>query len=123
VYVGASYIAERVRPLLPDSARIVACLPVAVTDAPDAARLAIDQLTKPSIAMPAYARIMELQKAERVSDLSLIGSQAEVEDGLARLAEAGVTDFNPVLVGTEEDPGCLPRTRELLASKARAASD
>jgi F420-dependent oxidoreductase-like protein len=122
VYVGPKFIAERVRPRLPEGARIVASLPVSVTDKPEVMKPAVDQFTQASAALPAYQRALQAQNTERVSDLGLIGSAAEVEDGLAALAEAGVTDLNPFLVSTEDDPGSARRTRELLAQLARQAS-
>jgi F420-dependent oxidoreductase-like protein len=120
VFVGADYIAQRVRPNLPESARIVASLPIAVTDVPELVKPVIDLHTKPSMGLIAYQRAMALQNVERVSDVGFVGSLAQVEDGLAALADAGVTDLNPVLIGAEGDPGCVPRTRELLASFGRA---
>ncbi len=56
VYAGAEFVAEQVRPRLPAGARIVASLPVAVTSDPAAAAVAIDELTGPSAALPAYQR-------------------------------------------------------------------
>jgi F420-dependent oxidoreductase-like protein len=121
VYVGAQYIAERVRPLLPPTARIVASLPISVTDRPEIVRPAIDEYIRPSTTLPVYQRVIRAQQVERVSELSLIGSVAEVEDGLARLAESGVTDLNPVILKVEGDPDSAPRTRALLAERARSA--
>ena len=121
VFAGAGYVARAVRPLLPDGARIVASLPVAVTDRPAEAAEAIDLYTSPSLALAAYQRVMAEQRTERVSELGLVGSEAEVEDGLARLAEAGATDLNPILLDAPGDPGCAARTREFLAARARGA--
>jgi len=119
VYVGADYVAERVRPRLPPAARIVASLPIAVTDQRERACQAIDAAIAPSVALPAYQRVLEAQGIARVSELSLIGSRAEVEDGLARLAESGVTDLNSIVLPIADDPGAAPRTRELLVERAR----
>jgi F420-dependent oxidoreductase-like protein len=119
VFVGAEFIAERVRPLLPAGKRIVASLPVAVTEKPDVVKPAIDLYTRPSTALPNYQRVLQLQKTESISALGYIGSPGEVEDGLDRLAESGVTDLNPILLQIEDDPDCAPRTRELLAARAR----
>ena len=121
VFVGADYVSERVRPRLPASARIVASLPVAVTDKPEVVGAAIDLYTRPSAALPAYRRCMRAQGVERVSELSLLGTVSEVEDGLNRLAESGVTDLCPILLGVEEDPGSVQRTRELLAERVRSS--
>ena len=119
VFAGAEFVETRVRPRLPAGARIVAGLPVALTDAPDAVAREIDAYTAPSVALPAYRRTFAAQGLERASDLALMGSESEVVDGLARLAEAGATDLNPILVSPEGDPGCGARTREFLADLAR----
>ena len=121
VFAGARFIAERVRPRLPQHARIVASVPVVVTDRADVVKPAVDVYTGPSAGLPAYQRVMEQQQTERVSDIGIIGSATEVEDGLAALAESGVTDLNPILLDVEEDPGSARRTRELLAALARKA--
>jgi F420-dependent oxidoreductase-like protein len=118
VFAGARFIAESVRPRLPDSARIVASVPVAVTDEPKAVKAGIDFYTRPSAGLPAYQRTMAAQKIESVSELGFVGSAAEVEEGLDAFEAAGVTDLNPILMGVEADPNCVERTRELLASRA-----
>ena len=120
VFAGSRFVAEQVRPRLPEGARIVASLPVAVTDHPQEIGALIDQYTAPSAALPAYQRTLQAQGSERVSQLSFVGSAARVEEGLAELEACGVTDLNPILVAGEADPGCAERTRELLAAHARA---
>ena len=62
---------------------------------------------------------MAQQQTERVSDVGVVGSAAQVEDGLAELEASGVTDLNPIMLHVEEDPESARRTRELLASLAR----
>ena len=121
VFAGADYVARSVRPLLPDGARIVASLPVAVTEKPEPVAAAIDTYTAPSTQLPNYQRVMQSQRVERVSELGLIGSPQRVADGLARLAESGVTDLNPILLDVPDDPGMARRTRELLAETNRAS--
>lgn len=121
VFVGARFVAEHVRPLLPQGARIVASVPVAVTDRPEIVKPAIDAYTGQSSALPAYQRVMAQQRAECVSDIGVIGSAAQVEEGLAELADSGVTDLNPIVLKVEEDPESASRTRELLGSLARGA--
>jgi F420-dependent oxidoreductase-like protein len=120
VFAGSRFVSERVRPRLPEGARIVASLPVAVTHHPAEINELIDQYTAPSAALPAYRRTMESQGTERVSDLSFVGSLARVEEGLAELEACGVTDLNPILVAGEADTACADRTREVLAAHARA---
>lgn len=119
VFAGAAFIAERVRPHLPHDARVLACLPVVLTEHRAEAAAAIDSITDPSLVLAAYQRTMALQGAERVSELALVGTAAEVADGLDELTASGVTDLNPILVGVPSDPGGARRTREFLADRAR----
>ena len=119
VYAGAAFVTEQVRPRLPDGARIVASLPVAVTDQPAATAAAIDEFTGPSAALPAYQRALRRQEVERVSELACLGSPAEVDGALDALAASGVTDLNPILISTEADPACGRRTRDFLADRAQ----
>ena len=81
--------------------------------------VAVDAYTAPSTALAAYQRTMNAQGVKGVSEISMIGSAAEVEDGLDALAAAGVTDLNPILIKTEADPSCAQRSREFLADRAR----
>jgi 5,10-methylenetetrahydromethanopterin reductase len=119
VFAGARFVADYVKPRLPDSARIVASLPVAITEVPDRVAPAIDEYTAPSVALPAYQRTLAAQDTERVSDLALIGSEAVVAEGLAALSDSGVTDLNPILIASDADRGCARRTRDFLADQAR----
>lgn len=120
VFAGARFVAERVRPLLPEDARIVASVPVALTENVEGIGALIDRYTAPSMALPPYQRTMAAQGLERVRDLALIGSAAAASDGLDALAASGVTDLNPILVAGDADPGCAERTRAFLADRARA---
>jgi F420-dependent oxidoreductase-like protein len=121
VFAGERFVSEQVRPRLPGAARIVACLPIAMTEAPEAQSAAVDAYTAPSTVLPAYQRALAQQNVDCVSELSVIGGRAALEDGLDALAAAGVTDLNPILLSSEADPGCARRTREWLADRARQA--
>ena len=45
--------------------------------------------------LPSYRAMFEREGVEGPADLAIVGSAAEVEDGIAGLAAAGVTDFAP----------------------------
>ena len=45
--------------------------------------------------LPSYRAMFEREGVEGPADLAIVGSAAEVEDGIAALATAGVTDFAP----------------------------
>ena len=119
VFAGAGFIGSQVSPRLPPESRIVASVPVALTEnIGDVAEL-IDEYTAPSMVLPPYQRTMAAQGIDRVSELSILGNEAALEEGLARLEASGTTDLNPILVSGSPDPGCAARTRQFLADRAR----
>lgn len=93
-------------------ARLVAALPVAVHDDADAAREAAEECFARYNGLENYQRQFEREGVASVGALAVVGSEADVEAQLRRLADLGVTDFWPVPypVGSA-DTG---RTRELL---------
>ena len=100
--------------------RVVAALPVAVTDAPDAARAAADRMFARYNGLENYRRLLDREGAASVADLAVVGTEADVEQQLQRYAEVGVTELWPAIypVGDDAD-GSLRRTRALLAGLAR----
>lgn len=119
VFAGERFIREHVRPYLPASARVVASVPVALTeDTPGVAAL-IEEYTAPSMALPAYQRTLTAQRLERPGQLAIVGDRSALEDGLAALEASGATDLNPILVSGPADSHCAQRTREFLADRAR----
>ena len=123
VFAGAGFVAERVRPWLPEGSRIVASLPVIVTDDAKAARANMAGYIAPSLALPAYQRTLHVQGIESPLEVSPIGTEAEVHEQLDALADAGVTDLNPIVLPIEGDPSSLERTTELLTERARKISE
>jgi F420-dependent oxidoreductase-like protein len=119
VFAGAEFIRTHVRPKIPAPSRIVASVPVALTDQPNEVAQLIDEYTAPSMALPPYQRVMTAQGFERVSQLAILGDETALGEGLANLEAAGATDLNPILVSGPPDPGCRDRTRAFLADRAR----
>ena len=93
--------------------RLVAALPVAVHDDPDAARAAAEECFARYNGLANYRRQFEREGVASVGALAVVGPEADVEKQLRRLADLGVTDLWPVPfpVGS----GNTRRTRELLA--------
>ena len=57
---------------------------------------------------------------EGPADIAMIGNEATLEAGIARLVDAGVTDFNANLMPDGKDrEGSMTRTAEFLAELAR----
>ena len=100
--------------------RVVAAVPVAVTDDPEAARATADELFARYNGLENYRRVFEREGVASVAQLAAVGSESEVEKQLQRFADAGVTDLwpAPYPVGDDADAS-LRRTRALLAGLAR----
>ena len=95
--------------------RIVAGLPLCVTD--EAARAHAFAAEKLAIyaGLPSYRAMLDRERAEGPADICLIGDEATVAEGLDRLEAAGVTDLRATeLDPTPEDAS---RTRALLRSR------
>ena len=66
--------------------------------------------------LPSYRAMLDIEGAAGIADISLIGSEQEITDGLARIAAAGATDFTAVVMGGNPDE--LGRTRAVLRAFA-----
>ncbi len=118
---GPRTIGEVIRPALDAAAeaagrpapRVVASVPVCVTERPDEVRALIGQLLGGYDSIPSYRRVMDLEGVGGVAEVSLVGSASEAADGLAAFAAAGTTDFVAVEVTTTEEEATA--TRALLA--------
>jgi 5,10-methylenetetrahydromethanopterin reductase len=98
--------------------RIVASLPVCVTDDEAAARQYIDERLGANDRLPSYVKVLQREGVAGVAELSLVGSRDQVRRGLDALADSGVTDFgaHPVTPSRAE----ADRTWEALGEWARA---
>jgi 5,10-methylenetetrahydromethanopterin reductase len=89
---------------------VVAGVPVAVTDDPDKARADAEQVFAIYGTLPSYRAMLDLEGAAGPGDIALVGDEGTVRAGIARYAEAGVTDLNVAIFGNVE------RTTALLQS-------
>jgi F420-dependent oxidoreductase-like protein len=120
---GPNAIRDHVAPALAASrpsgaapARIVASVPVCVTDDASGVKATIAALLANYNDLPSYRGIMDLDDAAGPQDLSVVGTEDEVRAGIQRFADAGVTDFAPVeFPGGPDD---ATRTRALLKELA-----
>ena len=102
-WVGPKTVKEHIVPTISDAAaaagasapRILATLPVCVTSEPSKIRESIGRGLSMYGKLPSYRAMFEREGVEGPADLAIVGSAAEVEDGIAALAVAGVTDFAP----------------------------
>lgn len=121
-WVGAKTVREHIAPRINDAAaaaaqpapRIVATLPVCVTDAPAAVRERIASGLSMYGKLPSYRAMFDREGVDGPADLAIVGSEGEVEDELRKLAEAGVTDFAASEFVLNREDG--ERTRALLCS-------
>jgi 5,10-methylenetetrahydromethanopterin reductase len=121
-WVGPRTVREHIKPRLFEAAeaagrpapRIIATLPVCVTDEVDAMRGLITKLLAHYGELPSYRAMFDHEGVDGPADVALIGDESEVRAKLDELAEAGVTDF----AATEFTPtkADRTRTRELLKS-------
>ena len=58
--------------------------------------------------------MLDIEGVQGIESISLIGSEAQIEEGLARIERSGATDFTAVVMGA--DPDEVARSRAVLAS-------
>lgn len=121
---GPKTIATVIKPALDAAAadvgrpapRIVASVPVCVTDDPDGVRRAIADVLTGYNDLPSYRGVMDTEGADGPADVSIVGSADEVRAGLAAFEEAGATDFSALEFFTNADD--IAATRALLTEVA-----
>jgi F420-dependent oxidoreductase-like protein len=96
--------------------RIVAGLPVCVTDAPDDARARIAERYALAAQVPEYRATFDREGVAGPQDVAIVGTETEVAQSLTRFRDAGVTEFMAAPYGTVDERG---RTVGLLAELAR----
>ncbi|MCB1002505.1 MAG: LLM class F420-dependent oxidoreductase [Acidimicrobiales bacterium] len=118
--VGVKTLREHTVPTLRQAAadagrpepRVVAALPVCVTDDVDAARARAEQVFAVYNTLPSYRAMMDIEGVSGPKDLAIVGSEAEVRDQLAEVRAVGVTDLNAGVFPGDADEAA--RTRAVL---------
>jgi F420-dependent oxidoreductase-like protein len=101
--------------------RIVAGLPICLTDDPDGARAAANEAFAIYGTLPSYRAMLDLEGAAGPGDVAIVGDEKAIERAIAGLASGGVTDLNAALLAHGPDAKeSLRRTTALLAELARA---
>src|SRR5438445_109082 len=93
--------------------RIIAALPISVTDDPDGARERATRALGFYGQIPSYRAMLDREGAAGPADVMIVGSESEVERQLAELEDAGATDFTASVIGSRDEQ---PRTFDLLRS-------
>ena len=94
--------------------RVIAALPVCVTDDKDAALVRAAAIFQMYGYLPSYRAMLDMEGAAGPADIAIVGSEAEVGDRVRALADVGVTDFGAVEFGGNPDE--VARTRALMKS-------
>lgn len=92
--------------------RVIATLPVCVTDDRNAAIERAAAVFKMYGQLPSYRAMLDKEGVGGPAEIAIIGSEAEVGDRIMALADIGVTDFNAAEFGGNPDE--VVRTRDLL---------
>jgi 5,10-methylenetetrahydromethanopterin reductase len=92
--------------------RVIAALPVCVTDDVAAARERAAQVFAVYGQLPSYRAMLDREGAGGAEDVAIVGSASEVADRIGALAGIGVTDF--AAVGFGGDPDEVAATRATL---------
>jgi 5,10-methylenetetrahydromethanopterin reductase len=109
--VGPRTLESHIVPLITQAAtsagrpspRIFVGLPICVTDDPAAARERAARSLVFYGQLPSYRAMLDREGADGPADVMLAGSESEVERQLARLEEAGATDFTASPMGSADD--------------------
>ncbi len=97
------------------SPRIVSGIPIVLTNQTDAAKEKIAKDLVMYGQLPSYRAMLDKEGAAGPADISIVGDEAALDAGIARLRDAGVTDFNAATMnlGDGEDA----RTIDYLETK------
>ena len=83
--------------------RIVVSLPIAVTADDDAARDRMNEAFAIYPNLPAYKAMLDKEGAAVAGDIGFVGDEEAVAASIAKLADAGATDFVAAIVGDAEE--------------------
>ncbi|MEM9176422.1 MAG: TIGR03564 family F420-dependent LLM class oxidoreductase [Myxococcota bacterium] len=121
---GPKTVEEYVRPTIEAAAkeagraspRIISGLPVVLTNDEAAGRERISELMDAYNTIPSYRGVLDREGAASPGDVALVGDEGRLDEQLARLRDAGVTDLNAAIIPI--DDGATERTLDFLASRS-----
>ncbi len=85
------------------SPRVMAALPVCVTNNEQAARERANETFAIYGTLPSYRAMLDREGAATPGDVAIVGDEEKVRSVLSQLDEAGVTDFSAAPIGSRED--------------------
>lgn len=95
--------------------RIVAGMPIVLTDTVSQARDIVDERLALYRDIPSYRAMLDREGVRGPGDVALIGNEQSLRQQLDQVKSIGVTDFNAVLIDTDE--GAYERTLAFLAAE------
>lgn len=98
--------------------RVVAGLPIALTNDVGAAREAVGKFFEIYGTLPSYRAMLDREGAGGPADVAMLGDEAALRAQIDRLRDAGVTDLDAAIAPV--DDGAEARTLEFLASLRQA---
>jgi len=119
---GVKTLAEHIGPSIRAAAkkagraepRVVAGLPIALTNDAAAAREQMGKTFAIYGTLPSYRAMLDREGVDGPAGVALVGDEAELRAQIDRLRDAGVTDFDAAVTPVEE--GSAARTLDFLAS-------
>lgn len=101
--------------------RVVAGIPVCLTDDPAGAREAASKVFAIYGTLPSYRAMLDAEGLSQPGEIAIAGDERAVEEGIRRFADAGATDVNAAIFPFGPDAAASQqRTFDLLASLARS---
>jgi 5,10-methylenetetrahydromethanopterin reductase len=97
------------------SPRVIACVPMCVTDDPDRVRQSVAKIWALYGQLPSYRAMLDREGVDGPADLAIVGDEAYVTSQIRRFESIGTTDLSGVLVGSREEQ---ERTAGLLGQLA-----
>jgi 5,10-methylenetetrahydromethanopterin reductase len=95
--------------------RVIAALPVCVTDDIDGARARAAKTFSIYGQLPSYRSMLDREGVGGPADIALVGTEEEVTEGIVALADIGVTDFAAVEFGVGPDERAATRAAVVAA--------
>jgi F420-dependent oxidoreductase-like protein len=103
---GPNTIDQHIRPNITAAAdtagrpspRIVCGMPICLTDDVAGAREFIAKSLQIYGMLPSYRAMLDREGVEGPAELAMVGDEATLRAGIARLREVGVTDFNAAMI-------------------------
>jgi alkanesulfonate monooxygenase SsuD/methylene tetrahydromethanopterin reductase-like flavin-dependent oxidoreductase (luciferase family) len=95
--------------------RIVASLPIILTDDPAGAKAFVGESLQMYGQLPSYRAMLDREGAADPSDIAIIGDEDRAAEMFEQLRGAGVTDFGAAEMGRNPDEA--ERTRAVLRSQ------